>query len=126
MALDISISLSEETLEKAKRLAKQKNKKVTEVLGEHLERTLPDATDSDLPPEWENAKKVWLRIHPELVNTYLGKYVAIVDEKVVDYDQHRSPLYIRVKEKYPNTFFFTRLVTIEAEPVLRSGRLQLL
>jgi len=69
---------------------------------------------------------VYKALHPELVQKYLGQYVAIYQGKLVDHDADPVTLHQRVIQKYSGKVVLSRKVQKDAEPVLymRSPRLE--
>lgn len=65
------------------------------------------------------------RLHPHLKTKYLGKYVAIYQEQVVDSDSNQAELYRRIKQKFPDTFLWIAPVRDSPDEILhfRSPRL---
>jgi len=63
-------------------------------------------------------------MHAELVAKYLGQYVAIHNDQVVDHDESFQPLHARIRHRFGRQPVLLRLV--EAEPkrvlVFRSPR----
>lgn len=66
------------------------------------------------------------RLHPTLVEPYLGHYVAIFKGDLVDHDPNPEALLMRVRERYPNEIVLRRLVekTAIKELVFRSPRFE--
>ncbi len=58
-------------------------------------------------------------IHSELVERYLGQYVAICDEKLVDHDPDPLQLLERVQRNYPDQIVLRRKVERAPERELR-------
>lgn len=62
---------------------------------------------------------------PDLLQNHMGEYVAVYQQKLVDYDQDMVTLVDRVHAKYPNQIILVREVTAESDrPIfIRSPRL---
>ena len=48
------------------------------------------------------AQRTFVRLHPTLVKSLLGQYVAILNEAVIDTDPDERTLYIRVYQNNPS------------------------
>ena len=119
MALNISISLSEETLKKVQEAADLSNSDIDSIIAEHVENTFPNVDEIKTNQEIENRRQMWLHLHPELVKTYLDKYVAIKDGKVIDSDVRRHLLAKRIYKDDPFNYVMIRKVTIDPDPPIR-------
>ncbi len=53
-------------------------------------------------------------MHPELRQKYLGQWVAVHNQKLVDHDSERAALYRRVRAKYGRISVLIRQVTDQA------------
>ena len=72
----------------------------------------------------DREEAVFKQLHPLLREKYLGQYVAIYQDKLIDHDANQVVLYWRVKERYPDEFVWIAPVgeTSEETYVLRSPR----
>ena len=61
-------------------------------------------------------------MHSQLVEKYLGQYVAFYKEQLVDFDADAVALLQRVRAEYPGEVVLRRKVESVAEPVLRFRR----
>lgn len=68
------------------------------------------------------------RLHPVLLKTHKGQFVAIYQEQLVDYDEDQVALYLRVDEKYPDAFVLIAPINEQAEEIyhFRSPHVQAL
>lgn len=66
------------------------------------------------------------RLHPTLVELYLGHYVAVFKGDLVDHDTNPEALLMRIRGRYPNEIVLRRLVekTVIKEMVFRSPRFE--
>jgi hypothetical protein len=71
--------------------------------------------------KWEREYRAFRRLLPILLQTHLGKYVAVHDEQVIDCDADEMALILRVLAKVGNVDLHIGLVTDQPEPVYRSG-----
>ena len=65
-------------------------------------------------------------LHPKLVQSHLGHFVAIYQGQLVDADADPVALHQRISARYPGKVVLSRKVQVEADPVLqmRSPRLE--
>lgn len=71
-------------------------------------------------------EKAFYNLHPILKEKYLGKYVAIYQDELVDHDDNQLELYLRIREKYGKEFVMITPVNEEAKEevyTFRSPRL---
>ena len=87
-------------------------------------RNEPEVDPEDT--EMERREATYTALHPTLKETYLGQYVAIQDEEVVDSDKDRIALRRRLMEAYPDRFMPIRLVEEHLPRPLRMPRIRLL
>jgi hypothetical protein len=57
-------------------------------------------------------------MHPRLIESYLGDYVAIFQGEVIDHDEDVVALTQRIGEKLPNEVVLIRQVEKSAERIL--------
>jgi hypothetical protein len=51
----------------------------------------------------EDEQIAFTQLHPQLVETYLGQFVALHEGKLIDADTNERALYIRAHRRYPHT-----------------------
>lgn len=56
---------------------------------------------------------------PDLLTRYENQYVALYQGKIVDHDQDKIALALRLDKTHPNTAVLIQKVTAESEPILR-------
>ena len=69
--------------------------------------------DNDLAEDeviWRE-EMAFQRLHPELVQRYLGEFVAVLEGKVIDHDIDQVALYKRIRQRYPKQFVLISPVT---------------
>lgn len=69
----------------------------------------------------ERERRAFQRLLPGLLATHGGQYVAIHDGQVVDAGSSRLDVAMRVLNRIGNVDIFVGLVSVEPEPVARSG-----
>jgi len=77
------------------------------------------ALDSDENEITCREELAFRRLHPSLLKTYKGQFVAIYQERLVDHDEDQIDLYLRVDEQYPDEFVMIAPVNEQAEEVYR-------
>ncbi len=80
------------------------------------------ATTIDLPSNetWLQGRRDFLKLLPQLRETHLGLWVAVIDGQVVDNDEDEVTLRGRVEHAYPGQMIFVSQVEQgEALPALR-------
>ncbi len=83
--------------------------------------TLPAPVIEWPPPpagKWEREYRAFRRLLPQLLLTHRGRYVAIHNEEVNDFDAEEIPLVLRVLKRVGNVPIHVGLVT-EDTPVIR-------
>jgi hypothetical protein len=93
-----------ETLEKD---AKQETRSVNDLVNEAVERYLHERQLAKLDVEIA----AYERMYPELRQKYLGQWVAVHEQKLIDHDDDRAVLYGRVRATYRRTAVLIRQVT---------------
>lgn len=87
--------------------AVQEARSVSEIVNEAVERYLHERQLAQLDAEIAAFEK----LHPELRQKYLGEWVAVHEQKLVDHDNDRAALYKRVRAAYGRTAVLIRQVT---------------
>ena len=127
--MSVYISLPDPLYQKAKRTARLKKKTVDEFVTELVSDAL-NADEQQTPitenEEMSQAAKIWEKLHPQLLEKYAGKHVAIYNGSVVDSDADPLTLHRRVRKNYANKTVWMSLV--EEKPFrdikMRSPRLE--
>jgi hypothetical protein len=78
----------------------------TELQQDDLDWTTPDAAV-------ERERTAYYALHPQLVKSHLGKYVAIYGGKLIDSDDSGAALYERVKRAHAGEFVWLTQVRLE-------------
>ncbi|MBN1145640.1 MAG: hypothetical protein JXA78_00180 [Anaerolineales bacterium] len=107
----VQISLPEHTVNKLRSAAEARGEKVSELLGQIIERYIEDERVKQIDRE----QAAFEAQHPALLEQYAGQYIAMQDGKVVDHDSDRAALGRRVR-----THFGDQVVLIT--PVLDEAR----
>ena len=105
--LTLRPDLSETLAEQSRR----EERPVTDIVSDAVEQYLEAKWHAKLDEELA----AYIELHPELVRTHFGAWVAVHDGAVVDQDQDRVALYRRVRQQYGRVPVLVCEVT--AEPV---------
>lgn len=107
MHTEITLKVPEELYNRAKQIARKEQRNVAEVLAEfaRIGSNLVDNNSdlSDNPNELEAEEKAFLKMHSWLKGKYLGKYVAIHNQELVDHDVSLDALSGRIYKRFGNT-----------------------
>ena len=100
-------------------IAQKQRRHVDDVAKEMLERGLLPLEGFATEEKREREKIAFQQMHAALLEKYMGQYVAIYDEELVDHDLNQAALVARVDKKYPNSFVLIRPVKQEPEIVYK-------
>lgn len=96
------------------------------VTGQTEPQLAESKNDETLSAETAIAREeaAFYRMHVDLLQKYLGEYVAVYNEEMVDHDQDQVALYLRIKARYPSQFVWIAPVreTAVEEYIMRSPR----
>jgi hypothetical protein len=87
--------------------ARQENRDLSDIVNEAVEHYLRERQRVKLDQEI----KAYESMHSELRVNYLGQWVAIHEQKLIDHDSDRLALYRRIREKYGRISVLLRQVT---------------
>ena len=132
MYTNVTIKIAVELLERAKRIARQRNQDISEVLVESIR--LEEAEDAEtLYPGFSDVEtavmareeKAFHELHPLLKEKYAREYVAIFDGQLIDHDPDLEQILKRTKQKYADQFVWIAPVKDSPEEIFnfRSPRL---
>lgn len=89
--------------------AAQESRSVSEVVNDAIERYLRERQRAKLDREIA----AYETLHGKLKQKYLGQWVAVHDQQLVDHDADGSALYRRIRAKYGRTAVLIRQVTAQ-------------
>lgn len=100
-----------------------KHRQVSEAIVEHLEATLPISGDTPSAVELQQPNAIalareeaaYIKLHPTLKLTHLGRYVAIYQGKLIDVDDEFGALVERVRSQLPNQVVW--MTQVQEEPL---------
>lgn len=132
MATKVTIELSDTLYRRTQRLARLQQQDVAEAISTFLDQSLPQEASAEEmlalvedDPEMARELAAYIELHPMLKKKYLGKYVAIYQGELVDYDDNSIDLEERIDAKYPDVFVW--MGPVKEEPIetilIRSPRL---
>lgn len=118
MPKQLTITLSDRKYKEFSQLALAENRDVTEVIEEQLEHEPVGSLD---PRRTAMQREIaaYQRLLPQLVQTHLGKTVAIFQGEMIDFDEDPVALLQRIRAKFPSEVVLRRKVEVEMEPELR-------
>jgi predicted DNA-binding protein len=102
-----TILLREDLRETLEKDAEQEARSVNDMVNEAVEHYLRERQRAKLDQEIA----AYEAMHAELRQKYLGQWVAVHQQKLVDYDEDRTALYRRIRAKYGRTSVLLRQVT---------------
>lgn len=128
----VTLAIPQKLYQRARELARLRNKDVSELLAESIvldEDIAEDPFVPELDPVQETKiareEAAFLRLHPVLREKYPDQYVAIHEGKVVDHDPDLAALYLRIIKRFPDEFVW--IAPVKEDPVevfvFRSPRL---
>ena len=125
MYTNVTIKIAKELFDRAKRIARQRNQDVSEVLVESIR--LEEVEDALYPgfAEGETAvmareEKAFHELHPQLREKYPQEYVAIFEGQLVDHDPDLAQILKRTKQKCLDQFVWIAPVHESPLPEFRS------
>lgn len=120
MAEQITISVSNKIYKRIAELASKKEQAVSDLVNEVVEQAFvePEAPAHPKRAQMQKEVEAYKKLHPELVKSYLGQYVAIFDGQLIDFDSNPETLFMRVNESHPNKIVLQRRVQEEAETTI--------
>jgi predicted DNA-binding protein len=107
-----SIALQPNLVERVHQIVKDKGDTVEEFVNQAVRERLEQLEDQKLKAETQ----AFERLHPKLVQQYLGQFVAIHEGQVVDVDADFGTLFLRMQKQLGDIVVLIRQV--RTEPVL--------
>ena len=112
-----TVTIPQQLYKRVQYVAQKQHRHVNDVAKEMLEQGLSPWEGFSTKTEKEREKGAFRRLHAALREEYMGEYVAIYGEEVVDHDADQTALVTRIDEKYPDLFVLIRPVRQEPEIV---------
>jgi hypothetical protein len=120
MGTKVTLNLPDEVYRQAETAARQARRPLPDVLAEVITQAFPSFSVSPQREQMEREQRAYERMHAELVARYLGEYVAIHAEALVDHDPDITILAQRVHARLADQVVHIRQVEASLdEPELR-------
>ncbi len=100
MPTTITLTLPDDIVEQAQTEAHQDGKPLQEILADALRQVYPPVALHPRHAQMQQEVLAFQTLHPQLVKTYLGEFVAIKDGQLVDHDLDFDTLIDRVREQF--------------------------
>lgn len=112
MATEITIKLPDRLYLEAKQIAESKKEEIEDVIVQSINFQNNESKDQKSQMEMVISKEqeAFEKLHPELIETHLGSYVAISGGNLIDSDEDKRILYQRVYQKFPHRHIFIKQV----------------
>jgi hypothetical protein len=126
MSTTITLTLPDDILEQAQTEAQHGDKLLQDVLTDALRQVYPAVALHPHHAQMQQEVLAFQTLHPQLVTTHLGEFVAIKDGHLVDHDPDFDALIDRVRDRYGDQAIVMVdqvLPTLMPEIRLRSPRL---
>ena len=110
------IALQPELIEQVRWIAKSERGTIEDFVNKAIRERLRRLEDQKLAAE----AKAFEGMHPQLVERYLGQFVAVHDGRVVDADVDFEALFLRLQKRFGDVPILIRLVGANPIPELRA------
>ena len=122
MSEQITITLSNEIYRQIAQQATLNRQNISDVVHDVVVRTFTSQNTPVNPARDKMLQEVeaYKKLHPALVKTHLGQFIAIFQGQLVDSDPDKQTLFFRIKENFPNQIVLQRQVLLEVDPVFGS------
>lgn len=111
-----TITLNQNTLDELERVAENKGTALDVLAEQAIRQFLLDEKRESIRQE----TAVFRAMHSQLLEKYVGQFVAIFQGKLIDYDTDQLVLYRRVSQKYGNNPILIKKVTASPDEVYTS------
>jgi len=118
MLRQITLSLPEDIYRQIQRVATTTQSNVTDVLLATIANTFAPYPVNSNRAAMKKEIAAYKTMHAELVEKYLGQYVALYQGKVVAHETDPVALHRRITATYPGKVVLCRKVQKEVEPIL--------
>lgn len=119
MSTRILLTVPDDLYQRVEEVALDARRNVEDLLLESIKRSFTGSSNDPNRSVMDANVAAYLRLHPQLVETYLGRFVAIHQGKLVDHDPDPVALLRRVRSQYPGQVVLRRKVEAVAERELR-------
>lgn len=118
MKKQITLTVPEAIYDQATSIADATHQPLDKVFEEALEQVFSPFPLHEKHQEMAQEVEAYKALHPQLVKSYLGKFVALFQGKLIDHDEDVVVLSQRINEKLPDEVVLIRRVEPEAERIL--------
>ena len=118
MSTRIVVDLPDHVYRRIETLARQSRRDVNDVVAEVVSRSVHPFPVNANREAMQRETAAYRRLHPSLITEFSGRYVAILDGKLVDHDADPVALLLRVREDYPGRTVLRRKVEPTPEVTL--------
>ena len=118
MRKQIILTVPEEIFEQATSIADATQQPLDKVFEDALEQVFSPFPLHEKHEIMAQEVAAYRAMHPRLIESYLGDYVAIFQGEVIDHDEDVVALTQRIGEKLPNEVVLIRQVEQSAERIL--------
>jgi hypothetical protein len=117
MSNNITLEIPEHLFERARRIAENQHKDVSEIVAQVLDDGLPQVETAVRSPEKAREIEAFHHLHPMLWKKYPGEYAAVYNEQLVDHESDQAALLRRIIQNFPDVFVLVRPIREEPEIV---------
>lgn len=117
MSANVTLEIPEYLFERAKRVAEDQHKNVSDIVAQVLDSGLPQMDSAFHSPDIDQEIAAFHRLHPMLWSNHAGEYAAIHKGELVDHDSDRVALLKRITQNFPDDFVLVRPIREEPEIV---------
>lgn len=114
----ITLTIPEAIYEQATSIADSTQQPVDKVFEDALEQVFSPFPLHEKHSQMAQEVEAYKAMHSRLIETYLGKYVAVFNGKVIDHDKDVVALSLRINEKLPDEVVLIRRVELASERIL--------
>lgn len=123
MTTNVTLEIPGHLFERAKRVAENQDKDVSDIVAQVLDNGLPPVETAVHSLEKNREIEAFHRLHPMLWSNYAGEYAAVHNGQLVDHDSDRAALLERIAQNFPNIFVLIRPIREEPEIIHMGWRL---
>jgi predicted DNA-binding protein len=116
-----SVTLQPDVLAQVKQITEEKGITPEDFVNQAVRAYVEQIEDRTLEAEIE----AFERLHPQLMERYLGQFVSVYQGEVIDADPDFETLFLRVQDRLGNTVVLIRQVTSQPTLELHSPTPQL-
>lgn len=126
MSTQVVLTVPDDLYQRVEAVATDTRRRVDELLIESITRSFAVGSADPARSAMEANVAAYRRLHPKLVKTHLGQYVAICEGKLVDYDLDPVSLLGRIRSRFPGQTVLRRKVdaVVEQEIRIRHPRIE--